>query len=63
MICLKYVWIIAILICDGVKEEIGSLEMDNTHIGEPCYLPIDMSTLDFKKIEQVDKVTGRVDYI
>ena len=47
---LKYIWIIDIPTYDGIKEEIGRLDADKTHIDELCDLPIDIRMLHLKKL-------------
>ena len=57
---MKYTGTIYIPIFDGIKEDIGSLEVNKAHIDELCDLHMDILVLDLTKLELIDEDIGRV---
>ena len=56
--CLNFARTIYVPICDGISGKIGSLDVDESHTDEMCYIPIDTLVLDNTKKYSDDEDFG-----
>ena len=62
-ICLKYARTIDIPVCDGIKVERDSLEVDKNSHRYTCELPKDIIMIYLKRLKPIDEYISCIEYI